>query len=409
MVYLRGAGKDDLGDILTFLYTGETRVHKQRLDTFLTLARSLGVRGFGDKEEDIEIIQDVIQDDTVEMGEDKEISLDHNTKIIKDNVFEITQDDGKDIQGNRYIEITEEDEFKMKHVNDDKIITDINMYDGNVPQSQSVQVYNEINIDKTQICEENYLTDKSNISTKPNTVVETRTKRKLSPPKNFAQRLYGMNGKCNYCGETIDGSTKQMDQHLLRYHYDQKYVLDYLTYGVIPDTAKLNETKTIDSVVGTKNGNTKQAKRTNPNTGRIGKSPVWKYFEIGEIGKAKCTLCSFVGTRTGGNTTALRTHLLKCHSDNQEVLADIQPPVTQADIAFLNHMRLKKPLNIDPISNPLENNAMQINEWKYFDTDHANSYAKCKLCLYKVLKIHKGVIIDLRNHLSSTHPETIDT
>ena len=55
------------------------------------------------------------------------------------------------------------------------------------------------------------------------------------------------------------------------------------------------------------------------------------------------------------------------------------------------------------------NNARQKNEWKYFDMDQSNSYAKCKLCLYKVLKIHNGVIIDLRNHLISTHPENIDT
>ena len=363
-MYLRGVGKEDLGDILTFLYTGETRVHKQRLDTFLTLARSLGVRGFGDKEEDIEIIQDVIQEDTVEMTlvEDEEIPLDNNTEIIKDDVLERNQDVGIYITGNRYVEITEEEENITTHDTGDESITP--------------------------------------------------TKRKLSPPKNFAQRLYGMNGKCNYCGETIttiDSSTKQMDQHLLRYHYDQKYVLDFLTNGVIPDTAKLNETK--DSYVKIKNYSTKQvneqkAKRTTPNTGRIGKSPVWKYFEKSEIGKAKCTLCSFVGKIAGGNTSALRTHLLKSHSDNREVLADIQPPVTQADIAFLNHIRLKKPLNLEPKSNLSE---MQMNEWKYFDADHSNSYAKCKLCLYKVLKIHERVIIDLRNHLRSTHPETIDT
>ena len=171
-------------------------------------------------------------------------------------------------------------------------------------------------------------------------------------------------------------------------------------------------------------------------------------------------LCSFVGTRTGGSTTVLRTHLLKSHSDNREVSAHIQPPVTQADVAFLNHIRLKKPLNVEPQSiryatqlddneflcmlceNMFENkiisiethlarehkgyqdetttelfehqsisrnNARQMKEWKYFDTDQSNSYAKCKLCLYKVLKIHKGVIIDLRNHLSSTHPETNNT
>ena len=49
VLYLRGVSREELEVILAFLYTGETRVHKLRLDSFLALARDLGVRGFAQK------------------------------------------------------------------------------------------------------------------------------------------------------------------------------------------------------------------------------------------------------------------------------------------------------------------------------------------------------------------------
>ena len=49
VLYLRGVSKGDLEVILAFLYTGETRVEKLRQDSFLALARDLGVRGFAQK------------------------------------------------------------------------------------------------------------------------------------------------------------------------------------------------------------------------------------------------------------------------------------------------------------------------------------------------------------------------
>ena len=46
IVYLRGVGKEELEAVLTFLYTGQTRVHNISLDSFLGLARDLGIQGF---------------------------------------------------------------------------------------------------------------------------------------------------------------------------------------------------------------------------------------------------------------------------------------------------------------------------------------------------------------------------
>ena len=45
-IYLRGMQKEHLEAILGFLYKGETSVQKINLDSFLALARELGVRGF---------------------------------------------------------------------------------------------------------------------------------------------------------------------------------------------------------------------------------------------------------------------------------------------------------------------------------------------------------------------------
>ena len=52
LVYLRGVSKDDLVAILSFLYTGETRVKKSRLQDFMILARDLGVKGLSEEEEE---------------------------------------------------------------------------------------------------------------------------------------------------------------------------------------------------------------------------------------------------------------------------------------------------------------------------------------------------------------------
>ena len=43
------------------------------------------------------------------------------------------------------------------------------------------------------------------------------------------------------------------------------------------------------------------------------------------------------------------------------------------------------------------------NEWDYFDKDVHNRYAKCKLCLYKIFKVHEGILTDLRDHLIELH------
>ena len=51
LIYLRGVPKEHLVEILSFLYRGEASVQKTKLDSFLALARDLGIRGFAEDED----------------------------------------------------------------------------------------------------------------------------------------------------------------------------------------------------------------------------------------------------------------------------------------------------------------------------------------------------------------------
>ena len=52
LLFLRGVEEEDLGHILTFLYTGEVNVLKAKLEQFLGVAKDLGVRGFNPEEQE---------------------------------------------------------------------------------------------------------------------------------------------------------------------------------------------------------------------------------------------------------------------------------------------------------------------------------------------------------------------
>ena len=52
LLFLRGVEEEDLGHILTFLYTGEVNVLKAKLEQFLGVAKDLGVRGFNPEKQE---------------------------------------------------------------------------------------------------------------------------------------------------------------------------------------------------------------------------------------------------------------------------------------------------------------------------------------------------------------------
>ena len=52
LVFLRGVEKEEMGLLLTFLYTGEVSVLKTNLEKFLGVAKDLGVRGFNPEKQE---------------------------------------------------------------------------------------------------------------------------------------------------------------------------------------------------------------------------------------------------------------------------------------------------------------------------------------------------------------------
>ena len=51
LIYMRGTGSEDLVSMVEFLYTGEVYVREGNLETFLTLANELKLKGFGKADE----------------------------------------------------------------------------------------------------------------------------------------------------------------------------------------------------------------------------------------------------------------------------------------------------------------------------------------------------------------------
>ena len=52
LIYMRGMKSQDLQAIVDFLYCGETNVFEEDLDSFLTIAEELQLKGFIEKSED---------------------------------------------------------------------------------------------------------------------------------------------------------------------------------------------------------------------------------------------------------------------------------------------------------------------------------------------------------------------
>ncbi len=49
IIYLRGVGFSELEALIQFIYSGKTKVEADRLNAFLELAHSLGVKGFAEE------------------------------------------------------------------------------------------------------------------------------------------------------------------------------------------------------------------------------------------------------------------------------------------------------------------------------------------------------------------------
>ena len=73
LVFLRGVEKEEMGPLLTFLYTGEVSVLKTKLEKFLGVAKDLGVRGFNPEKQK----EDVAEQSTEIAHKEEEIDEPH--------------------------------------------------------------------------------------------------------------------------------------------------------------------------------------------------------------------------------------------------------------------------------------------------------------------------------------------
>ena len=494
LVYLKGVSQEDLVDILTFLYTGETRVHKQGLDTFLALARSLGVRGFGDKEEGVEITQkgeeealeekqkQIPQDNEKEVGPDDPLAY-VNMKadllvgaeafsFVDCFVEEISESKterknktkkGDDILPNEPINMkvdtmgtvakvmkrpVKEKKTKVSNVwkfaqklpgqnGKCNFCGKIIKYLSNLRQhlqnkhseEQNVLYYlGESFLPESEQIKEKYL----NKAATNAAIIESEVYRdefKQFPVWKFSQQLDGMRCICNICqkiAETTNGSTQEIRQHVMKDHHDQQDVLKLITRQV-EEIKNINDEQKIENI---------EVKTTVKRK----VSAVWKYFEKTLDNKSKCTLCPFVCLNRG-STAMLWTHLRQNHFDNPNVVSDskttwrsyLNEPselIAHNDDEYLCQLCHKKfthkaiPLDrhmaiehqgqqagnglngLKPLGNMVETKN-PVNEWDYFDKDQHNRYAKCQLCLYKIFKVHEGILTDLRDHLIELHQSVL--
>ena len=73
LVFLRGVEKEEMGPLLTFLYTGEVSVLKIKLEKFLGVAKDLGVRGFNPEKQK----EDIAEQSTEIAHKEEEIDEPH--------------------------------------------------------------------------------------------------------------------------------------------------------------------------------------------------------------------------------------------------------------------------------------------------------------------------------------------
>ena len=197
LVYLRGVAREELEVILALLYTGQTRVSKQGLDSFLLLARDLGISGFTGQQEEEE--DNMEQTNIVDTCEIEETSHAETLPSLKYEVEETIQgesckqtlcDDGyeKDTFANAGVEAIQNnssmnvDRFVLKHKSPNKLY--------------------------------NYTTDD---------LSQNKLRPNHSPVWMFAQKLDSTKCRCNFCGKVVPtrmSSTTHIRNHLLKDHSD---------------------------------------------------------------------------------------------------------------------------------------------------------------------------------------------
>ena len=413
LVYLRGVSKAELEGVLAFLYTGQTRVSKLGLDSFLALARDLGVRGFAQQDGNgiTQTEFDTIHDDAQTIKTEVQISNDaipsgkDNLKISSDKLVE---DQLKDISPKNFNPNRSAVWNYADKVDSDKCKCNLcgNIYNMKSGTTSGMRIHlTRHHADIPEVAK-----DFAGI------LRVLQKKHKKSPVWKYSEKTIRNMAKCLLCGKLlrcVGGSTSDIRGHLLNYHYGNQDVVNAL----VPQVQK--EHKIEEGTVFEKCFNQKENEPPHTNyTLENGMPPIKDTYEDGydsnemlasshdaKIPKTKifkmknfiqkinrnecvCLLCEYKFV----NKSSLKyQHLIQEHSDHES----IEPSL----IILKNNANGKR----SKIAEKTKDSVI----WEYFNQDQQHLYAKCKLCACKVFELREGVMKDLANHLYIKHPEKL--
>ena len=426
LIYLRGVSKEELEVILTFLYTGETRVDRIRLDSFLALARDLGVRGFAQ------------QDGTV------------ITQTESESIYKDIQDIKRDTNEAVADEVTYNDISKLLNESIEELEVDQSekLFKRNLRPSPSVvwKYAKKVESNKCQcnFCGIRYIMKGSkgytttsirehllkHHSDVPEVVMDIKSSTRLqkvykrlkkSPVWKYSEKILIDRAKCLLCDKIlwcINGTTSDIRYHLLNSHSDNQDVIKDIPSKVAKKLVKnknedqkkiifdmgliQEQNKIIHSSFKLEQTMPQHEVSYEDDTDSDENFPLSDNVKIPSIDRFRmknflqqindeecvCLLCEC----TLENKSPLKyDHLIQQHSGHES----IEPKLKQLK-NFQSQKRRSHAETTDSSS-----------IWKFFTKDQKNLYAKCNLCPYKVFEIREGVVRQFVNHLHLKHPDEL--
>ena len=420
LIYLRGVSKEELEVILTFLYTGETRVERIRLDSFLALARDLGVRGFAQQDgtvitqTDSESIYKEIQDIKIDTNEAEadEVTYNDISKLLKESIDKLEVDQSENLFKRnlrpspsvvwKYAKKVESNKCQCNFCGIRYIMKGSKGYTTTSIREHLIKHHSDI--------------PEVVMDIKSSTRLQKVPKRlKKSPVWKYSEKTLIDKAKCLLCDKIlwcINGTTSDIRYHLLNLHSDNQDVIKDIPSKVAKKFVKnknphqiglvQEENETIHKRFKLEKIMPQHEVSNEDDTDSIESFPLSDKVQIQSIDRFRMkkfvqkindedSVCLLCECTLENKPSLMYDHLIQEHSGHES----IEPKLKQLK-NFRNHKRRSHSEKTDSSS-----------IWKFFTKDQKNLYAKCNLCPYKVFEIREGVVREFVNHLHLKHPEEL--
>ena len=322
LIYLRGVPKEHLEEILSFLYKGEASVQKTKLDSFLALARDLGVAGFAEEEDAVK-------------EEDSGGGVEHSEKV---STTDISFDTDNHIMENQFLN----DQFK-----EESVPQRVELQEPNEEKENIWKLTEKFNVLKSicNLCGSTFGNENlvrrhllNQHSDSPNIVKfmeENERNPKYSIPKH-TKALVWRHFRDNKDGETVScflcsprkvnikiqaASTKSPRTHLSSYHKEEwkNIEREERERGEKEKEEKEREVKEKQEEIQNRSGQSvgRPPKDPRQSIPKNTKALVWKHFVDNEDGETVyCLLCRpkiFKMKIRNSSTKSPRVHLASYH------------------------------------------------------------------------------------------------